>query len=488
MSRMKSLPLATALAAATLVAFVSVKPAPAGTDISNVAYKQPVTANSYGGAWYGRVFAPNADGYVVIGPGEEARALINNGVHGSTDWSYPNADGGGAWIDLGAAYNIASIEVIPKSTSAWSQLDRATVYGSSQKTTDAEYSFIIPDKSSSDLNHVQTLDNWWGVRWIRIVDQTDTMGGDLGDMTISEIRVFAPAATWTSSSLRYIGGVTATATSTRNTPLTYSPTFLVNHNGMSDQHGPVGNTAAKADPKVGLWMNENLGTGGYVNQAVTFDLGGRYNLDQMRIWNYHEFSWSTSTETYTDLTTRGVNAALIEYSQDGGATWLALSDTNGATEGNYTIPKAPFDIDSTTNLVKPNSSQLTISLGDLLADHIRLTVKSNHGHTTYAGLSEVRFYGDAIVVPGDTNNDGAVDATDAATLAQWWGASATTGDKTKGDFNSDGLVNAADAAILAANWSPSSSEGAGSAVPEPAAMALLLAMGLGAVLPRRTHP
>ena len=52
--------------------------------------------------------------------------------------------------------------------------------------------------------------------------------------------------------------------------------------------------------------------------------------------------------------------------------------------------------------------------------------------------------------PGDANNDGVVNADDAAILAANWGKS----DKTwaDGDFNNDGVVNAADASILAANW------------------------------------
>jgi hypothetical protein len=57
------------------------------------------------------------------------------------------------------------------------------------------------------------------------------------------------------------------------------------------------------------------------------------------------------------------------------------------------------------------------------------------------------------VVPmADANRDGAVDAEDAAMMAENWGKDNATW--AMGDFNWDGTVNAADAAILAANWNP----------------------------------
>lgn len=87
-------------------------------------------------------------------------------------------------------------------------------------------------------------------------------------------------------------------------------------------------------------------------------------------------------------------------------------------------------------------------------------------------------------IPGDTNNDRIVDGTDAQKLAEKWGAPNQTGGASVGDFNNDGKVNAADAAILAANWGDHrATEGA--AVPEPGALALLLAAGVVAAALRR---
>lgn len=85
-----------------------------------------------------------------------------------------------------------------------------------------------------------------------------------------------------------------------------------------------------------------------------------------------------------------------------------------------------------------------------------------------------------IQIPGDTNGDHRVDATDATVLAEHWGLAAS-GPST-GDFNADGVCNAADASILAANWGDHTGEAA--AVPEPGAVALM-AVAIGILVARR---
>ena len=76
-------------------------------------------------------------------------------------------------------------------------------------------------------------------------------------------------------------------------------------------------------------------------------------------------------------------------------------------------------------------------------------------------------------VPGDADNDGDVDANDAAVLGQWWGQNVGTAGAASGDFNGDSLVNALDASILAANWTGPLNEAAnGAPVPEPSAIVL----------------
>ena len=85
-------------------------------------------------------------------------------------------------------------------------------------------------------------------------------------------------------------------------------------------------------------------------------------------------------------------------------------------------------------------------------------------------------------LPGDTNDDGIVDAEDAATLAENWLAGNASW--AMGDFNHDGLVNDIDATLLAANWQSSTT--AGASVPEPSCLVLLGAVFMAFGVFRRT--
>lgn len=86
-------------------------------------------------------------------------------------------------------------------------------------------------------------------------------------------------------------------------------------------------------------------------------------------------------------------------------------------------------------------------------------------------------------IPGDADGDGSVDQTDAAILADHWGA--LDAGWTDGDFNDDGVVNAADAAILAANWGSPAGGEARAVVPEPLGLVLIGSLGLLLAIRRR---
>ena len=88
---------------------------------------------------------------------------------------------------------------------------------------------------------------------------------------------------------------------------------------------------------------------------------------------------------------------------------------------------------------------------------------------------------DMVGIPGDLNSDGAVNSGDLDIVRGAWGESVDPGCLPCGDPSGDGLVNSSDLDIIRANWGRT---GAASAVPEPAAL-LLIVCGLGVALARR---
>ena len=116
------------------------------------------------------------------------------------------------------------------------------------------------------------------------------------------------------------------------------------------------------------------------------------------------------------------------------------------------------------------SFEKTIPVGSV-GNHFTVTFDSNQ----YAVLAELVYIdnvraadGPIVYLPGDANRDGAVNGSDAAILAANW-LNAVDVTWTEGDFNEDGIVDDIDATLMAANFVASAS-----AVPEPAALVLLL--------------
>jgi hypothetical protein len=101
----------------------------------------------------------------------------------------------------------------------------------------------------------------------------------------------------------------------------------------------------------------------------------------------------------------------------------------------------------------------------------------------------------ASILPGDTNNDGKVNATDLGRLATRW---QQLGNWSMGDFNLDGTIDVTDLGILASHWQQTSGAGMtfdqalaqvglgiGNGVPEPQVVSVLTAVVMGIGMDRR---
>ncbi len=285
----------------------------------------------------------------------------------------------------------------------------------------------------------------------------------------------------------FIQGITVTATETYGPHAGISPAFLVDNSGMMDQRTTLGDPTATHYNVVGgaLWHSwSNPAT----DPVVTFDLGGKYDLTDMFIWNEHQSDIDAQAE---GPGARCVKEALIEYSSNG-IDYTPLPDSNFDELGNHTLQ--PTDGYGGPYLATDSIDLDTLGVE---ASHIRLTAHSSWGDDpefeiyNYRGLSEVRFYGEEIPseeIPGDATEDGNVNSLDAQRLAMFWGATELEDGYTwwqMGDFNKDLTIGPADAAIMAANWGYGPGEAEAGAVPEPSTLVLLGSVLALALLKRR---
>ena len=165
-------------------------------------------------------------------------------------------------------------------------------------------------------------------------------------------------------------------------PFNRLASMTVDGSGL-DVNGP--NTHADVPPDGTMWLSTTSNgvccggtkySGAITNAAdpidndpeITWDLGARYNLSTMRIWNYNE---STA-----GLTTRGVRETNLLVSNDG-ITYTNL--------GVITLNQAPG------NAVSDFSQVVNMNVS---ARFVKLDILNNHGDGNgFTGLSEVRFDG-----------------------------------------------------------------------------------------------
>lgn len=166
----------------------------------------------------------------------------------------------------------------------------------------------------------------------------------------------------------YIQGVTIAGVSFQNfsypSTATYSVTNLVSSVGLyGDVHSSL--------PGGSMWWT---GSGQPGTNFVTFNLGGVYTLNAIKVWNYNDSS--QNPPKYLSL---GVSNAVVSYSTDG------VNFTTNIPSQNFN--RAPGDYTAygqTITLPSPVSAQ-----------YIRFDIKTNWaGGANGVGLAKVRFISD----------------------------------------------------------------------------------------------
>jgi hypothetical protein len=183
---------------------------------------------------------------------------------------------------------------------------------------------------------------------------------------------------------------------------------------------PSGFYGHTTDPVRYMWVSApNTGAKDFTNrQYVSFSFtDGPDQVDTMRVWNMNE------------TTSRGIRDMWIWYSMD--ATLPAITGGPGASnpgpgwtmfngpgeDGRVTLAEAPGRIPAED---AGEYDGETVTLG-FQANHVLFMIDSNQGlddggFEAFVALSEVQFFtqltSDSIQIPGDCNQDGALDLSD----------------------------------------------------------------------------
>lgn len=143
---------------------------------------------------------------------------------------------------------------------------------------------------------------------------------------------------------------------------TYSVTNLVTSTGLWGDFHTFGGAGS-------MWLSTNGPSG---TNYVTFNLGGLYTVNAIKVWNFNDYTTSSHL-------TYGVSNASISYSTDGThfTTSIASQNFNEAPGTFYGYPQ-------TISLPSPVSAQ-----------YIRININTNWGGgTAGVGLAKVRFISD----------------------------------------------------------------------------------------------
>jgi len=177
--------------------------------------------------------------------------------------------------------------------------------------------------------------------------------------------------------------VTATASSSQSPDM--GPEKTIDGSGLDalDQHSTEGTD---------MWLSG----AGVVPVWIQYEFDKVYRLHEMWVWN--------SNQLIESILGLGAKDVVIETSVDGNE-WTPLEDV---TQFAQATAKADY------------LQNTTVSLGSVLAQHVRITVNSGFGMLPQYGLSEVRFFAIPTYARGPEPGDGAI--TENAHVVLSWRA------------------------------------------------------------------
>jgi hypothetical protein len=184
---------------------------------------------------------------------------------------------------------------------------------------------------------------WWRVDEVNAAPDNTVFPGDVWSFT-TEPYVYP------------LTNVKATASSSFSTDT--GPEKTVDGSGMdaNDLHGTADDT---------MWLSQRDAPGPV---WLRYEFAQTYKLNKMLAWNFN-----SRLEGIAGL---GAREVVVEYSRDG-SDWTVLPDVPLFAQAPGTAGYA---------------SDITVPFGNRSVKYVRLTINSNWGSMTQAGLSEVRFY------------------------------------------------------------------------------------------------
>ena len=133
-----------------------------------------------------------------------------------------------------------------------------------------------------------------------------------------------------------------------------------------------------------MWLSQGTFAGGPADPLpahITYDLEDNYDLSSFTVWNYNESA----------ATARGANAVTVSVASSEGGSFTTLTGITTFAEapGDATVFGQTFDL---TALAAAGNVRL-----------LKIDITSSHGGDNgFAGLSEIRFDGEAVPEPATT--------------------------------------------------------------------------------------